>query len=74
MGTAADDVVAAAGFHAGDDIGTLVPVGAVVPGDPKVPGGAGWFHHWRSLRLPTEPGGLRTSCSVVHEVPYLLPD
>jgi hypothetical protein len=73
MGCAEDDV-AAAGFHAGLDIGTLVPVPAGGPEDPNLPGGGDWFHHAFSLRLTGAPGGLRTSCSVVHDVPYLLPD
>jgi hypothetical protein len=70
----ADDDVAAAGFHAGLDIGTLVPVPAGGPAEPNRPGGGDWFHHAFSLRLTGAPGGLRTSCSVVHEVPYLDPD
>jgi len=55
-------------------MGTEVPVAAVDPGEPKAAGGAVWFHQARSLRLTGAPGGLRTSCSVVHCVPYLLPD
>jgi hypothetical protein len=62
------------GFHAGEDIGTEVPVPAAAPVEPKVPGGAGWFHHAFSLRCVIAPGGLRTSWSVVQLVPYLLPD
>jgi len=74
VGAADDGDAAPVGFHAGDDIGTAVPLLAVDPDEPKVVGGAAWFHQACSLRLAGAPGGLRTSCSVVHWVPYLLPD